>query len=123
MDSFVRNAEQILETAVKAKDCGTPEYLISVSYQGSIQILSETTGWSLSALAADRGATAVYRVRRQGRLVRVEGWSAGRNCILDRELPAVWQPRPGASGFYATLQPVAGAGGSANDLSPQVWNS
>jgi len=123
MDSFVRNAEQILETAVKAKDCGTPEYLISVSYQGSIQILSETTGWSLPALAADRGATAVYRVKRQGRLVRVEGWSAGRNCVLDRELPEVWQSRPRSSGFYATLQPVAGAGGSANDLSPQVWNS
>jgi hypothetical protein len=123
MDSFVRNAEQILETAVKAKDCGTPEYLISVSYQGSIQILSETTGWSLSALAAERGATAVYRVKRLGRLVRVEGWSAGRNCVLNRELPEAWQGRPRSAGFYATLQPVIGPGGSANDLSPQVWNS
>jgi hypothetical protein len=123
MDSFVRNAEQILETAVKAKDCGTPEYLICVSYQGSIQILSETTGWSLPALAAERGATAVYRVRRKGRLVRVEGWSAGRNCVLDRELSVDWRPRPRSAEFYATLQPVVGAGGSANDLSPQVWNS
>jgi hypothetical protein len=123
MDSFVRNAEQLLETAVKAKDCGTPEYLISVSYQGSIEILSETTGWSLPALAAERGATAVYRVRRQGRLVRVEGWSAGRNCVLNRELPEAWQGRPRSAGFYATLQPVIGPGGSANDLSPQVWNS
>jgi hypothetical protein len=123
MDSFVRNAEQILETAIKAKDCGTPEYLISVSYQGSIQILSETTGWSLPALAAERGATAVYRVRRKGRLVRVEGWSAGRNCVLDRELSEDWRPRPRSAGFYATLQPVVGADGSANDLSPQVWNS
>jgi hypothetical protein len=123
MDSFVRNAEQLLETAVKAKDCGTPEYLISVSYQGSIEILSETTGWSLPALAAERGATAVYRVKRQGRLVRVEGWSAGRNCVLNRELPEAWQGRPRSAGFYATLQPVIGPGGSANDLSPQVWNS
>jgi hypothetical protein len=123
MDAFLRNAEQILDTAVRAKDCGTPEYLISVSHRGAIQILSESAGWSLAALAAEYGSFAVYRVKRQGRLVRVEGWSSGRNCVLSRDESVNWWSRPCAAGVYATRKPVELTGGSAKDLWPQVWNS
>jgi len=123
MDAFLRNAEQILDTAVRAKDCGTPEYLISVSYRGAIQILSESAGWSLPALAVEYGSSAVYRVQRKGKLVRVEGWSSGRNCVLSRDESADWWSQPRAAGFYATLQPVELTNGSVKDLSPQVWNS
>ncbi len=123
MDVFLRNAEQILETAARAKECVTPEYLICVSRGGSIQMLSETTGWSLPALAMEYGASAVYRVKRLGGMVRVEGWSAGRQCSLSRDQSAAWWSRPRAASFYATLHPVELTGGSVNDLVPQVWNS
>jgi hypothetical protein len=120
VDTFIRHAEQILDTALEARDSAASEYLISVSYSGSIHILSEATGWSLPALAAEHGATAVYRVKRLGKKVHVEGWSAGRSCVLTRDWPAPWtMPAP-----YPTLQLLAIAESSlANDRSPQVWNS
>ncbi|PWU01503.1 MAG: hypothetical protein C5B51_22675 [Terriglobia bacterium] len=123
MDSFLRDAEQILETAVQAKDSGTPEYLISVSYRGTIDILAETAGWSLAGFAAERGSRAVYRVSHRSGGVRVEGWSAGRECVLSRRQPLPEWMRVPRAALYATLQPVELTGGSAKDLSPHVWNS
>lgn len=119
MDTFLRHAEQILDTASEASDCGSPEYLISVSYLGSIHILSEAAGWSLPALAAEHGATAVYRVKRSGKKVRVEGWSCGRTCVLTRDGTEPWAPRAS----YPTLQLLTAGSALANDRSPHVWNS
>lgn len=119
MDTFIRHAEQILDTALEARDSASSEYLISVSYLGSIHILSEASGWSLSALAAEHGATAVYRVKRMGKKVHVEGWSAGRSCVLTREWPEAWATRAP----YPTPQLLATGSAPANDRSPQVWNS
>lgn len=118
MDTFIRHAEQILETASEARDGGAPEYLISVSYLGSIHILSETAGWSLPALAAEHGAVAVYRVTRLGKKVRVEGWSSSRTCVLTRDWPEQGAPRA-----YPTLQLLAAGSALANERSPHVWNS
>ncbi|MBV8728626.1 MAG: hypothetical protein JO336_02330 [Acidobacteriia bacterium] len=87
MDAFLRDAEQILETAVAAQS-GPAEHLIAVLRSGSLRMLSEVTGWSLSALAMEYGASAVYRVIRRASQVRVEAWSLGRTCTLTRELPA-----------------------------------
>lgn len=119
MDTFLRHAEQLLDTAAEAREGGAHEYLISVSYLGAIQILSDAAGWSLPALAAEHGATAVYRVQRQGKQAQVEGWSAGRSCVLKREWPQPWVP-PTA---YPTLQLLTAGSALANDRSPQVWNS
>jgi hypothetical protein len=119
VDTFIRHAEQILDTALEAGEGGSPEYLISVSYLGSIHILSEAAGWSLSALAAEHGAVATYRLKRLGKQVRVEGWSSGRTCVLTRDWPEPWaSPAP-----YPTLQLLAAGSALANDRSPQVWNS
>ena len=119
MDTFLRHAEQILDTASQARGCGSSESLISVSYAGTIHILSDAAGWSLPALAAEHGATAVYRVKRLGMKVHVEGWSYGRTCVLTRELPfAAAAPAP-----YPMPQLLASGSALANDLSPQVWNS
>ena len=63
------------------------EYLIAVLRAGSIRMIADSDGWSLPALAAECGASAVYRVTRRPRSVRVEAWSAGRTCVLTRELP------------------------------------
>ena len=117
MDTFLRHAEQILETALEARECGAQEYLISVSYLGSIQILSNAAGWSLPALAAEHGATAVYRVRRLGKKVHLEGWSAGRTCVLTRDWP------PSGRTVYPMPQLQAIGSAVANERSPQVWNS
>ena len=87
MDAFLRNAEEILDTASKAQDYAISEYLISITFRGSIQMLSEGSGWSLAALAAEHGAFAVYRVRREPNKVCVEGWSAGRSCVLKCDVP------------------------------------
>jgi hypothetical protein len=91
MDALLRDAEQILETAVAAG--GGPsehaEHLIAILRTGSIHLLSDANGWSLPALAAEYGASAVYRVSRRGRLARVEAWSLGRTCVLTRELSGI----------------------------------
>ena len=91
MDALLRNAGQILETAVEAQTAEgplnhSPEYMIAVLRTGSIRMLADAAGWSLPALAAEYGASAVYRVARHPRSVRVEAWSAGRTCVLTREL-------------------------------------
>jgi hypothetical protein len=88
MDAFLRDAEQILETAV-ASESGPAEHLIAILRTGSIRMLSDGSGWSLPALAAEYGAKAVYRVTRRGRTARVEAWSLGRTCVLTREFPGV----------------------------------
>jgi hypothetical protein len=92
MDAFLRNAGQILETAAEAQAADglvspPSEYLIAISREGSIRMMADAAGWSLLALAAEHGASAVYRVTRRPRSVRVEAWSAGRTCVLTRELP------------------------------------
>jgi hypothetical protein len=85
MDALLRDAEQILETAATAEH-GPAEHLIAVLRTGSIRILSDANAWSLPALAAEYGASAVYRVTRRGRTARVEAWSLGRTCVLTREI-------------------------------------
>ncbi|HLK49882.1 MAG TPA: hypothetical protein VKT49_17185 [Bryobacteraceae bacterium] len=122
METFLRDAERILETAAAAR-CDSPEYVICVARTGSLHILSDMTGWSLPALALELGAAALYRVERRAGTVQVEGWSYGRKCILSRD-----SAQPGWSGnrrggSYATLQLVEGSGASQNDRAPQVRNS
>ena len=124
MESFLRDAERILDTAVAAAEPSGPEYVICVSRTGSIRMLSDVTGWSLPALAVEMGAAALYRVGRQGAMVRVEGWSYGRKCELTRDLSSNWWARQPSGASYATLL-MLGAGGasSQNDRAPQVRNS
>ena len=123
MESFLRDAERILETAATAADSDSPQYVICVSRTGSIRILSDMTGWSLPALALDLGAAALYRVDRRAGQIQVEGWSYGRKCVLTRDARRPWwsYTQPGAA--YATLQLLEGPGASQNERAPQVRNS
>lgn len=94
MDAFLRHAGEILETAAEAQAAegllaaGSSEYLIAVLRAGSIRMVADAGSWSLPALAAEHGASAVYRVTRRPRSVRVEAWSAGSTCVLTRDLAA-----------------------------------
>lgn len=122
MESFLRDAERILETAATAAESNGPQYVICISRTGSIRILSDVTGWSLPALALELGAAALYRVERQGARVQVEGWSYGRKCLVSRDSARTWWAPP-HPGVYARLPLLEGSGASQNDLAPQVRNS
>ncbi len=122
MESFLRDAERIIETAAAAES-NTPEYVICVSRTGSLRILSDMTGWSLPALALDLGAAALYRVERKKGTVQVEGWSYGRKCLLSRDAGNPWRPHAQPAGVYATCQLLEGSGASLNERGPQVRNS
>lgn len=118
MESFLRDAERILETAATASEHASPEYVICLLRTGSLRILSDVTGWSLPALATELGASALYRVARHSGVVQVEGWSYGRKCTLSRDAF-----RPGPASSYATLLMLEAGAASQNDRGPQVRNS
>lgn len=122
MESFLHDAQRILDTAVAADDNTCTEYVICLSRAGALRILSDVTGWSLPALALELGAEALYRVGRLGGLVRVEGWSYGRKCLLTRDLSGDWWAHPRRRG-YATLQMLEAGGSSQNERVPHVRNS
>lgn len=112
MDALLRHAGEILETAAEAQAAeGSPnlpaEYLIVVSRTGSIRMIADGGDWSLPALATEYGAAAAYRVSRRLRSVRVEAWSAGRSCVLTRELAARPLSAPGLMGLLAPPRRLA----------------
>jgi hypothetical protein len=123
VESFLRDAERILETAAAAAGNESPRYVICVSRTGSIRILSDVTGWSLPALALEMGAAALYQVERRGASVQVEGWSYGRKCVLSKDTTQAWWSQAGRTGTYATIQLLESSEGSQNDREPQVRNS
>lgn len=107
VDALLRNAEQILETAVAAQGPEAQDCAICISSSGAVRMVADPASWSLAALAYETGAAAVYRVERRGGQVRVEGWSQTGECVLRRQLPGPWW-----SGGYpflvqATLQLTA----------------
>ena len=72
------------------------ETAILIDRAGGMRML-DPCGWSLPALSAEYGASAVYKVERRGTTVRVEGWSGGQRCLIQRDLrPATlpsWAPQ------------------------------
>ncbi len=99
MKAFLRQAEEILDIAVSG-DGDAGDLAILIDRQGGMRML-DPKGWTLPALCAEFGAAAVYTVVRRGRTVRVEGWSGGERCLLQRdlarpsELPWMRLPHPG----------------------------
>lgn len=43
--------------------------------------------WPLDTIQADRGADMVYRIRRQGETVRLEGRAGHRTCLFETAKP------------------------------------
>jgi len=82
--AFLQQAEDILEIAASG-DTATHDVAIVLDRQGGMRMM-DPTGWTLPALTAEFGATAVYRVERRGAAVRVEGWDGFERCLLQREL-------------------------------------
>ena len=79
MSPFLRQAEEILETAV----IGFQEIAIVIDRGGGLRMV-DPAGWSLPAMRIEFGAAAVYRVERRGGTVRVDGWDGARSCRLEK---------------------------------------
>jgi hypothetical protein len=98
VSAFLQQAEDILDVAVAGSTYGAGDVAILLDRQGGMRML-DPAGWSLPALSAEFGATAVYKVERRGGTVRVEGWGGRQRCLIQREVapPNVtpflpWQP-------------------------------
>src|SRR5664279_1793607 len=82
--AFLQQAEDILDVAVSG-DGSLRDFTIVMDRQGGMRML-DPCGWTLPALSAEFGATAVYRVEKRGQTVRVEGWNGSQRCLLQRDL-------------------------------------
>jgi hypothetical protein len=83
VQGFLQQAEDILDVATSGDS--SQDVVIVMDRQGGMRML-DPTGWSLPALSAEYGATAVYKVERRGSAVRVEGWNGSDRCLVQREL-------------------------------------
>jgi hypothetical protein len=81
---FLQQAEDVLDVAASG-DTSLQDVAIVMDRQCGMRML-DPTGWSLPALAAEYGATAVYKVERRGSTVRVEGWNGAERCLVQRTL-------------------------------------
>jgi hypothetical protein len=86
--SFLRRAEDILEIA-STPDSALSDTLMVLDRQGGFRMI-EPAGWSLSALAIEFGAEAVYKMERRGSSVRVEGWNGSEHCLLQSRTAGDW---------------------------------
>ena len=82
MSAFLQQAGDILEIAANG-DGSLQDMAILIDRQGGMRML-DPSGWSLPALSAEFGATAVYKVERRGTSVRVEGWDGSQRCLIQR---------------------------------------
>ncbi len=87
VSAFLKHAEEIFAAAREggSEDC---ELAILVGRDGGIHMLP-AAGWELEPLRTHYGATAAYRVLREGRRVRLEARSAGGSCVLESGSPPV----------------------------------
>ena len=83
---FLQQADDILDIAASG-DSSLEDVVIVMDRQGGMRML-DPTGWSLPALSAEYGATAVYKVEHRGATVRVEGWNGFERCLVQRNLNA-----------------------------------
>lgn len=82
MSPFLRQAEEILETAIS----GSGEIAIVIGHRGLVHLL-DPTGWSLPAMRVEYGAATVFRVERRNGRVMVEGRDGSRRCRLEKAVP------------------------------------
>jgi hypothetical protein len=84
VSTLLRQAEDIVEIATR----GNQDLAILIDAAGAIRII-DPTGWSLPALAAESGASAVFKVERRAGALRVEGWDGAQRCLIQRRARGV----------------------------------
>jgi hypothetical protein len=108
VSAFLQQAEDILDVAVAGNSYGAGDVAILLDRQGGMRML-DPAGWTLPAMSAEYGATAVYKVERRSGTVRVEGWGGGLRCLIQREVmqqPETTQFLP----WQPTLNPLVRLG-------------
>jgi hypothetical protein len=88
VSAFLQQAEDILDVAVAGNRYGAEEVAILVDRQGGMRML-DPAGWSLPGMSAEYGASAVYKVERRDGAVRVEGWTGGQRCLIQRNVTSL----------------------------------
>ena len=109
MGSFLQNAEQILETAVQARNAEAEQWTIWISRDGAVRMADATSGWSFAGLAAEYSPSEMFRVEKREGVTQVEAWSGGQSCVLRKESGDQCWFRTPPNQFYAT-QVFPGAG-------------
>jgi hypothetical protein len=112
VSQFLRQAEDVLDTAFDGD--GDQDVVIVIGRQGVIRMM-DPAGWTLPALSAEYGATAVYRVERRGNATRVEGLCGAERCLLQRKTPHSKRWGMGMPGMPACPAPAAQA------MLPRAW--
>jgi hypothetical protein len=107
VSAFFRRAEEILEIATNGSS-GLGDALLVLDRQGGFRML-EPAGWSLTGLAAETGAEAVYKVERCSSGVRVEGWNGSERCLLEAPGPGRRESRRSFTGVWPPVLAVAAA--------------
>jgi len=99
----LRQAEDVLDVATTAGS--SLEGVLLIDRQGGMRVM-EAAGWSLTGLAAEFGAAAVFRIERRSTGVRVEGWSGSQRCLLESNPRPKFPQLPGVCQvpYASTLQ-------------------
>lgn len=81
-------AAQLMEAALAAAGAGGSEegWTVFIGPEGGWQMIAGAE-MEPAALVWSRGARAVWRVRREGGRIRVEGWAGGQRCLLEAPAP------------------------------------
>lgn len=122
MTGLWQQAEELLDTASRA--AMGPATVILVDRQGGMRIL-DPIGWTMPALAAEFGASAIFKVSKTQGTTSVEGWAGSDRCLIERQtvsrgfpcvslIPEVCHP------IRLHVQPLPIA--QSNDRESAVWN-
>jgi hypothetical protein len=85
---FVDNALQILSAAESAVESGhTPSDMTILITPEGIRMIADSD-WPLESLQLHHGAEMAYRVSQSAIIVRVEGRTGSRTCLLETAKPA-----------------------------------
>jgi hypothetical protein len=82
VDIFLEHAQQILDVAQSDTSGSSEDFALLIRPDGGLHFIMEAP-FTLSAASEYGGARSAYRVTRSRSGVRVEGWTAGRTCVLE----------------------------------------
>jgi hypothetical protein len=86
MDSLLENAQRIFDVARSGRDAegdnDSQDFALLIRPDGALHFVMGSQ-FSMEGAAAHAGAQSAYRVTRSRDGVRVQGRSAGRDCVLE----------------------------------------
>jgi hypothetical protein len=83
---LIENARRLAEVA-QSKEGGEPVWTFMIGPEGGIEMMAGADE-PLDTLLLTRGARAVWRVRRERGVVRVEGRMGRERCLIEQPLEA-----------------------------------